>query len=173
MQISGKPTQPEINEAARMMRSNLSWTQLLARQAYAIVVAGIVIWDLVRIFTSGHAVDWHNVGIRLVVLAVILVFIGIRMQRITGRTKAATIQNFPDTLTLGTSGIQTQSSNGASSSVPWTAFKSWRLGSKIILLNYTEGKRYMILPLASMPPTQQENLRGTVQSYLGPAGKRR
>lgn len=156
-----------------MMRSNLSWTQLLARQAYALVIAAIVVWDLAKILTSGHAINWQIVGIRLVVLAAILAFIWIRMQRITGRTKAATSQNFPDTLDLDTSGIKTQSSNGTSSSVPWTAFKGWRMGSKIILLHYAEGKRYMVLPLASMAPTQQDNLRGTVQSYLGPPGKRR
>lgn len=173
LQINGKPTPSEIGEAARMMRSGLSWTRLLARQAYALFAAAVIIWELARAFSSGNPVNWHNVDLLLVFLAIILAFMWVRTMRILGTTKAAKNHSFPDTLSLETSGINAQSSNGASTSVPWTAFKGWRIGSRIILLDYAEGKRSTILPMGSLPATQQETLSGTVQSYLGPPTNRR
>lgn len=156
-----------------MMRSGFNWTRLLARQVYALFAAGVIIWELARIYASGNPVNWHNVGLLLVFLAIILAFIWVRTMRILGSTSTAKNQSFPDTLSLETSGIHAQSSNGTSTTIPWTAFKGWRIGSKIILLNYAEGKRHLVLPMASLPMTQQETLRGTVQSYLGPPGNRR
>lgn len=173
MQISGKPTTPEIREATRIMRSNLTWTRLLARQAYALVIAGIVVWQLAGAFTSSRPVNWHNVDLLLAVLAVLLVFSWMRIQRILGSSSARMTQDFPDTIRLESNGIQMSRISGANSFAPWNTFKSWRIGKQVVLLNYAEGKRYLILPVSSLSMPEQQSLQGTVQSNLGPAANRK
>ena len=173
MQIDGKPTPAEINEASHIMRSKSIWARYLISQAYGILLLVAILWILISTLLSGKPIPWKGDGLLFAFLAAIVALSWVRIRRNKRRMQTALNHEFADAIQLETSGVKTESNNGANSFTPWSAFKGWRMGKQIALLNYAEGKRTLILPLSGLSAPEQQTLRGTIQSYLGPPSNRR
>lgn len=156
-----------------MSRSRLVWVRLITSWSYAAIFIAVMLWLLVEQFLSARKVDWSTVAGLLVFLALIVFGAWLRVWRINRRAVATIRPALPDAIDLDSSGLKTRSNDGANSFTPWNAFKGWRVGQKVLLLDLREGIRSVILPFASLSTAEQETLRGTVQSYLGPPSNRR
>lgn len=156
-----------------MMRSKLNWTKLLFYRAYALTFLIVALWLTAEQLIQGKGLHWSDVLQVLFVLGIVFVWFYVSGKRADRKARLLLDQNFPDSIQLDASGIKMESNNGANSFTPWSALKGWRTGRQVILAYSAEGKHALLLPLSEISAPAQENLRGTVESYLGPPTNRR
>jgi hypothetical protein len=74
----------------------------------------------------------------------------------------------PDRVSFTNDGLQAEGPHGAASFLPWRSFKSWREGTRVILLERTEGKQIHILPVAQLSEMDRLSVRQFMQSHVTP-----
>jgi hypothetical protein len=71
----------------------------------------------------------------------------------------------PDWVTLSNDGIKFDSSNGATSFYPWSNFKGWREGRRVLLMDQSQGG-FVIRPISDLADVERQALRDTLRSHL-------
>lgn len=77
----------------------------------------------------------------------------------------------PDRVSLTNDGWQAEGPHGASSFLPWSSFKTWREGKRVILLERTEGKQVHILPAGQLSEMDRLSVRQLLQSHVTPLSR--
>jgi hypothetical protein len=74
----------------------------------------------------------------------------------------------PDRIMLTDDGVQSEGPHGATSLVPWRSFRSWREGNRVILLEKSEGKHFLVLPIGQLSQMDRHSTRQFLQSHISP-----
>lgn len=77
----------------------------------------------------------------------------------------------PDYLNLTADGVKIDGPNGASAFLPWRTFKGWREGRTVVLIDLSQGKNVVILPVAQLSESERLSIRQLLESHIPGVGR--
>lgn len=166
MQFTGKLTQLDVREVQKIARSKWYWPKFLLSNWYGIALLAAITWGTIAGLLGQIKPNWPAFGIIWAVIAVIFGWSFYRTKR--GQTKGLTELNatLPDRISLTNEGVKSDGPNGATSFLPWTSFEGWREGQRVLLIDQTGTKRFVILPITGLPDLDRQQLRGFLRSQI-------
>ena len=73
--------------------------------------------------------------------------------------------SLPDWINLESNGVKQDGPSGATSFQPWSNFKGWREGKRVIVLNLkTQG--FLMLPVFEISEMERESIRGILRMHI-------
>ncbi|HXP81774.1 MAG TPA: YcxB family protein [Verrucomicrobiae bacterium] len=170
MEFTGKLNETDMSEVRKMTRSKTYWLNLLLYGAGLIVLA-LRAWRLSLGFLARTPPDWQAVAMIWAVAAGIILWTVYMVRR--GRTRQLTQLNAtrPDLMSLTNDGMKFDGPNGATALVPWRNFKGWREGRRIVLVERSEGNRFVMLPVSKLSEIERLPIRQFLQSHIPSVGR--
>lgn len=161
MQLKTELSPAELREASRLLRPKNFWWKFLLASWYAIalVIVGIVVL-VDDVLIDHEPPKWGAIGVCFGVAAFRFAISWTRWN--ARQTKNQGSLNFgTGTRALESGGVQTTLTNGASSFVPWAAYKKWVEGDTVFVLTGSAGP--VVLPVDA---GNRDALRGLLQSRI-------
>ncbi|MFZ0211301.1 MAG: hypothetical protein WAL55_01190 [Candidatus Acidiferrales bacterium] len=171
MQLNGKLTQLDLNDVQKTVRSKKYWAKVLFANWYGILLLAAVIWATISGMLGYTNPNWRAVGIMWAVVAAIVLFAVYKTR--VGRPRVLTKLNssLPDYINLANDGVKLDGPNEATSFIPWRNFKGWREGQLVVLIDQTEGNRFVILPVGQLSEIERQQTRQLLQSQIPPIAR--
>ena len=72
----------------------------------------------------------------------------------------------PDWITVSNEGLKFDGPSGATGFQPWTNFKRWREHGRVLVLEQSLGRRFVILPIGELSDVERQPLRELLRSQL-------
>lgn len=171
MQFQGKITEVDLNDVRKMTASKMYWPKLLLANWYGLALILALIWATIPGHIGGTNPNWRFVGISWAVLGGIALWAVYSAKRTTVRELAQLNATLPDHLNLTTDGVKMDGPDGASAFLPWRTFKGWREGSRVVLIDLSQGNNVVILPVAQLSEIERLSIRQYLQSHLPTSSK--
>ncbi len=172
MQFTGKLTGPDWAEVGRLAASK--WDRVkpwLVIALFAIgTLAGAAVCT-VSSLTSGPRPDWKAVAAIWAIVALLVLGTVYKTKRDRSLEIARLNAELPDQIGLTSEGVKMEGPDGASSFLPWKAFKGWREGRRVVLIEDSRRKSFVIVPVGRQSVTARESIRQFLASYI-PAGQK-
>jgi len=112
--------------------------------------------------------NWKFVAILWGAPAAIIVLALFERKRNRARQLAQMNAIRPDVMTFTNDGLKCDGPNGATALVPWSGLKGWREGQRVLIVERTEGNRFVMLPVAQMSENDRQPIRQFLQSHIPP-----
>lgn len=169
MQIQGKLTAEELKDVGNLVRSRWYWPKLLLRSFYGVVLVVALVGATVAKIIARDWSHWEGLAGFWLIVAIVLGGSTYSVRRSSRKELAELNASLADTIILNDSGISTRKTNGATSSQPWGAFRGWRNGKIVALVDIADARGFVMLPLSGLNVVEQEQVRHTLTAYLGQA----
>ena len=166
MCFTGKLTEADLNDVGKMARSNMYWPKLLAANWYGLALLLAVIWATILGLLGRTKPNWTEVALIWAVVAAIVGWAVYSTKRARARELTQLNATLPDHISLTTDGIKLDGPNGATGFLPWRTFKGWREGLRIVLVDKSEGNRFVMLPVAQLSEIERQSIRHFLQSHV-------
>ncbi len=167
MQVRGKLLPIEIKEASRFVRSKWYWPRVVLRSWYGLMLLLVLAWGTIVKIVSGDREHWLGLSLVWVAVAGILVWVISSTRRSRDRAIKALNQGLPDWLVFGSDGVQGTSTDGVTSSRPWTTLSGWREGASLLALSLSGKQGFVFVPLTDLLSEQRVELRKILREHLG------
>ena len=171
MQFGGKINEVDLNDIEKMSRSRTYWLKVVLANWYATALLIIVLWGTISGLIGQTKPNWQGLAIVWAILIALFLWAFYRAKR--RRTQQLTQLNatLPDEVNLTSDGIKWSGPNGATGSMPWSNFKAWREGRRVMLIDQTQGNRVVILPIATLSDIDRIPIRQFLQSHIQPVNE--
>lgn len=171
MQIPGKLTREDVKHVGTLVRPRSYYPRLILSNTSGALLLVALAWSTIRGLLDHEKI---RLGLWILWLAIglIIAYSVVRVRRSEQKSLTGLNSARPDLITVDATGLQIQSANGVTASVPWRTFKGWRERGTVILLDWVEGQSMNIIPTGDLSDPDREMLRGTLRSHLGEATKR-
>ena len=166
MQLGGKLTEADLTDVGDMTRSKMYWVKLLFGNLRGFLLLAILVWAAISGLLGRTKPDWRAVGVIWLVIASIVLFAIYRTKRDRQQELTQLNATLPDQLELTSDGIRWNGPNGSTGFLPWTAFKGWREGRRVVLVDQTQGNRFLMLPVGQLSEIQREPIRQFLRSHI-------
>jgi hypothetical protein len=169
MQFTEKLTKEDFKDVQKMTGSKTDLQQILILYvAYPILFIMTIIKSFRQANINWTMISFECLGLATGLLISIYVINRARAQRLSQLNATR-----PDKISLIDDGVKYDGPNGAISLFPWTNFKGWREGRRIMLIERTQGNKFVILPVASLSEFERIPIRQFFQSHIPPVNLRR
>jgi YcxB-like protein len=165
MQIKGKLTEADVNDAQRLVRSKTYWLKLAAANWYGLLLLGAILWATVAGVAGASHPNWTGLAGVWVVIAGIVAWSLYRTKRTTAKEMAALDAERPDWIGLEHPGVTLHGPKGATAFQPWNSFTRWREGKRVLLLEMQAG-RFIIVSVAELPEIERQSIRQLLDLYI-------
>jgi YcxB-like protein len=139
MTFTEKLNDADLKEVRRMLGK---W-RYRYRSFYGPILLLVFSIDFIRRPTT----DWGMVAPLAGIFFAGLLFALYLRRRTSAQRLAKANAMRPDRIMFTNDGVQSEGPNGATSLVPWRSFRNWREGKRVILLERSEGKHFLVLPV--------------------------
>jgi len=165
MQFASKLTEADLNDVRKMTRTRDYWVRIFYVTAM-VPLLGWRTWKFSSVLLSRTPPDWPPVAV-LVAVFTCFIPVSVYLRRRTRSQQLTQLnRSRPDQITLTNDGIKCDGPNGATSLVPWRNFKGWRKGRRVVLVERSDGNRYVILPVAPLSDIERQPIRRFLQSQI-------
>jgi hypothetical protein len=169
MRIRGELNEDELNDVRSLTHSRAILPSLLRPgNAMGLFLVCFIGWFLADRLLHRDFKHWMSIG--GIWAAVILVAVLALRQEIK-YTKRAPLQidlATADWITVLPDGLKVDDPDGETTFNLWIGFRSWREGSRVILLERVIGPGVVTIPLSGMSDVEKENLRGMLSARINP-----
>lgn len=164
--IPAKLSREEYAEVGRLLVSKFYWPKILLTNWYGLVLLLALIWATIAEFLNKDSS--HLTGLALVWLVVfgIVGWAFYSTKRSTAREYKTLTETLPDFVTIASDGVHFDGPSGANAFSPWSHYKGWREGKKVVLLSRSLGGGTIILPVGDLLPAERERVRRLLMQYL-------
>jgi hypothetical protein len=169
MQVSGKLDHADFKDVGAMVRSKMYWPKLLLANAFGILVFIGITWATVAAALGEGHPNWTGLALIWLVITAIFVWAFWSARKSTYKEQEQLNSRLPDWIVFQSDGVKTLGPGGATSFHPWSSFKSWRQGKRVILLE-TRVDSIFMLPFARLPEDEQESLRHYLHANIAGSG---
>jgi hypothetical protein len=153
-----------------MTRSSTYWLNALLWCA-GMFFATVRGWTVTTAYLARHPSEWQHVALMWGGLAALILWALYNQKRTRARQLDQLNAMRPDQMTLTNDGVKCDGPNGATALVPWRNFKSWREGRRIMLVERSEGKRFVMLPVSQLSEIERMPIRQFLQGHISVPGR--
>jgi hypothetical protein len=161
MTFTEKLTEADLKDVRRMVGK---WRYRYRTFLYGPILLLVFSIECIRRPTP----EWGMVAAFVGVYFVGMVYSSYSRRRTFAQRLAKANAMRPDRIMLTDDGVQSEGPNGATSLVPWRSFRSWREGNRVILLEKSEGKHFLVLPIGQLSQMDRHSTRQFLQSHISP-----
>ena len=165
MRFGGKITQEDLVDIRRIVRSKMYWPKLILANWYGVLLLCAVVWGTIEGLLGNTHLNWAAVIVIWGVISTIFGWSFYRVHKSERRDFQQLNAGLPDWLAIEEQGIKSDGPNGASGFRPWSNFKGWREGRRVILLDLTNDG-FVILPVAEQSETERNSTRRLLGSHI-------
>jgi hypothetical protein len=169
MRFTGKLTEADLNDVRKMTQSKMHWLKLLLANWYGTALILILVWGTISGLMGQTKPNWRAITLVWVVVAGIVLWAVYRTKRARARKLTQLNATLPDQVSLTTEGVKLDGPSGATGFLPWRNFKGWREGSQVVLVDQSQGDRFVILPVQQLSEIERQSIREFLQSHISPA----
>jgi hypothetical protein len=167
MQFTEKLTEADLANVRNMTRSRTYWLNML------LWGAGMILFTRRGWIVTAKVLDrtpsaWPTATALWGAAAAVILWALYNQHRIRSRRLAELNAARPDQMSLTTDGLKCDGPKGAIALIPWKHFKGWNEGPRVILVERTEGNRFVILPVAQLSEIERTPIRQFLQSHIAP-----
>jgi hypothetical protein len=166
MQFTGKLTEAELAEMQKLTLPKMYWPKLLLANWYGFGLIAAITWATISGFLGQTKPSWRAMGVIWLVIAGIVLWSVFRTKQERARDLAKLNATLPDRVNFTNDGVKLNGPDGASAFLPWTHFKRWREGKRVMLVEMVEGNRIVILPVAQYSEVERQPIREFLQSSV-------
>jgi hypothetical protein len=170
MLFTDRLTEEDLSDVRKMTRSRAYWLNLLLWLA-AMLFATLRGWTATTAYLARRPSDWQVVAILWGAMASVILFALYNQKRTRARQLAQLNATRPDQMTFTNDGVKCEGPNGATALVPWRNFKGWREGQRVVLVERSEGNRFVMLPVAKLSDVERLPIRQFLQSHIAPVSQ--
>lgn len=169
MRFTGKVNELDLSDIRKTTRTKTYWLKLLLANWYGVGLLIVVMWGTISGLLGQLKPNWGGIAIVWAVIAAIFAWSFYSTRRAQARDFTRLNATLPDQVNLTNEGVKLDGPNGATSFLPWRIFKGWREGQRVILIDETEGNRFVILPVAQLSEIERQQARQFLQAQIPPA----
>ena len=166
MEFPGKLTEEDLSDALKLYRSRSSRMSVLAAGIRYGIVLLFVTWATIVALAHHNRVDADFFGVMGLVVVGLIVWIFYRLKQTRARTLTRLDAALPDQVILTNDGVKSNGPDGATSFLPWNAFKGSREGQRVILLDRGKGITPVALPIGRLSENERRSLRDFLRSRI-------
>jgi hypothetical protein len=163
MNVQCKVSTAEMREAFRLNLTPAFWRKAVLGNVRTIIYLAIVVALIVSNVKKGHAIDWHEVGFLLALVALFFGLFLFRLHRNVVKT-VTKLQESCSSMTIDSQGVTAEADNGTRTSVPWAAITRWREGKLVFTIG--DAKTFRTVPKSAMGEMQSGELRSLLLSQV-------
>jgi len=166
MRFAGKLSEAELGDLQKLTIPKMYWPKLLLANWYGFALIAAIIWATLSGFLGRTKPNWQAMGVIWLVIAVIILWSVFTTKREGARNLAKLNATLPDQVNFTNAGVTLDGPNGASAFLPWTHFKGWREGKRVMLVEMVEGNSIVIVPVAQYSEIDRQPIRQLLQSSI-------
>ena|ERR1700689_4449935 len=169
MQFTEKLTEADLSDVRKITRSGTYWLNFslwLAAMVYATVRG----WTATTAYLARRPSDWHLVALIWGAMAGVILYALYNQKQTRTRQLSQLNATRPDQMTFTNDGMKFDGPNGATALVPWRNFKGWREGQRVVLVEQSDGNRFVMLPVAKLSDIERLPIRQFLRSHIASAG---
>lgn len=146
--------------------SKFYWPKILLTNWYGLALLLALIWATITQFV--HKDSSHLTGLALAWLLVVGIvgWAFYSVKRSTAKEYRTLTETSPDLVTIAPDGVHFDGPSGANAFSPWSHYRSWREGKKVVLLSRSLGGGFTMIPVGDLLPAERETLRKLLMRYL-------
>lgn len=171
MQLQGKITEADLNEVRKMTVSKMYWPRLLLTNWYGLALILALIWATISGVLDATNRNWRFITIAWAAVGGIVVWVVYSTKGTMASEFSQLNATLPDYLNLTADGVKIDGPNGASAFLPWRTFKGWREGRTVVLIDLSQGKNVVILPVAQLSESERLSIRQLLESHIPGVGR--
>jgi hypothetical protein len=164
MQFAGKLSEIDLRDVGKMTRTKMYWIRVVVANWYGTALLLAVVWGTIAGLLGKINPNWQAIGMIWALVAALGFWATYRTKRAWKRRLAELNAQLP--VSFANDGVKLDGPNGATGFLPWRNFKSWREGTRVILVDQYEGNRAVILPVAQLTETEREPIRQFLKSHI-------
>jgi len=168
MQFQGKITEADLNDVRKMTVSRMYWPRLLLANWYGLGLILAILWVTISGLLGKTNPNWRAVFLIWVVIGAIVIWSNYRTNRAQSRELAKLNAILPDRIEVTDRGVKWEGPNGRTGFVPWSNFKGWREGKRIMLVDECQENRFVMLPVSQLSEAERMPIRNTLQAHISP-----
>jgi len=168
MEFTGKLTEPDLKDVAKMTRSKMYWVKLVVGNFYGAALLLIAVWVTISGLLGQTKPNWPGVAVIWALGAGLILLSVYRTRRAWARQVTQLNAALPERISFTNDGVKWDGPNGATGFVPWRNFKGWREGRRVILVDQRDGNRAVMLPVAQLSEIDRLPIRQFLQSQIPP-----
>ena len=164
IEVSGRLTEDDLDDAARLVRSRWYWPKLLLQNAHSFLLVGAFAWATVLGLLGRTSPNWWAMGVIWLVILATAVWSAISVRRERKADLARLNEMLPETMTLDYEGLMWRRS-GEQVRIPWGEVSGWHERGRVIALDGT-GDQVLVFSVAGLAESQREDVRRFLRSIV-------
>lgn len=166
MEFAAKLDEADLNDVRRLARPKNYWLKFVLANWYATALVLLVAYATIVAIIGQTRPNWNALGLVWLVLGGLIWWSSLRVKRKRTRHLKQLNASLPDQISLTKDGVNLSGPNGATGFFPWSNFKGWREGQRVILLDHAQGSQAVILPVAGMSENERQSVRDLMRSHV-------
>jgi hypothetical protein len=166
MRFKGKVSEDDLSDLRKMLRSKWYWPKFVFINWYGIGLTCVLVWATLAPLLGKSHPNWQALGLLWAVVAGIITWAVYRTKKAMAREYAQLNARLPDTIDLKSDGVKLDGPEGATSFLPWRNFAGWREGHRVILIDQSDNRGFVIVPVVELSDIEKESLRQILRSHI-------
>jgi hypothetical protein len=165
MRFTDKLTEADMRDVRKMTRARTYWPSMLLWGVGMIYVT-VRGWTVTATVLARTPSLWSTAAASWVAVAALILWALYNQNKARSRELVKMNMARPDQMDLTNEGLKCAGPNGAAAMFPWSNFKGWREGRRVILIERNEGNRFVILPVSALSEIDRTPIRQFLQSNI-------